>query len=131
MDSMRLPGVHLNIKLTWDSHIDYICKECLHILRRLRHLISRTNLHHVYMRLSCVIRSLLDYASLVFLGLKAKQEKIIRKVVKRAHAIMNYGHDDKFLCSDCGQLGMHLQPSKKLWRRQPLPSSQTLDFAKV
>ena len=86
---MKLLGFIVNDKLNWSSHIEYVCKKSaqhLHILRKLRDLISFDELHLVYISL---IRSLLEYASPVFVGLNKKLSKRLEKTDKRAHRIMN------------------------------------------
>ena len=61
---MKLLGVYFNEKLNWNDHVDHlrvICSRRLHILRQLRGMISRGQLHLIYMYES-IVRSLMDYA---------------------------------------------------------------------
>lgn len=115
VSSMRLLGVHVNDKLTWDSHIDYLrvsCSRRLHILRRLRGLVPREKLHLVY---EATIRSLMDYACPVFIGLTKKQRTVLNTISKRAHKIINYGYLNKLSCGSCDLQNRRLSLSVKLW----------------
>jgi hypothetical protein len=88
VNTMKLLGFVINDKLNWSSHIEYVCKKSaqrLHVLRVLRELIPAADLHLVY---SSLIRSLLEYASPVFVGLNKKLSKKLQNIEKRAHKIM-------------------------------------------
>jgi hypothetical protein len=115
--SMKLLGVHLNNKLTWHAHVNHLrvaCSRRLHILRSLRGMISRKQLHIVY---EATIRSLMDYACPVFIGLNKKQQKVLNTISKRAHKIINYGLVDKLQCDACDLQERRLRLSVKLWRK--------------
>lgn len=95
---LKLLGVLLNGKLTWDHHIDYVrvkASQRLHIIRKLKMLISTDRLHDVY---SALIRSLLEYASPVFVGLSRRNNDILRRIDRRAHRIIYSGSAE---CSKC------------------------------
>lgn len=86
--SLKILGVVINSKLNWTSHVDFVAKKCaqrLHIIRKLRNLVSYEELHLVY---NALIRSLLEYASPVFVGLNKKLSNRLRKIDTRAHRIM-------------------------------------------
>lgn len=96
VSSLRLLGVYLNDKLTWDTHIDHlrvVCSRRLHILRKLRSLISRQELHRVF---EALIQSSMDYACPTFVGLNKSQSQTLNRVVKRAHRIMSSCESDDF-----------------------------------
>jgi hypothetical protein len=60
-ESLKILGVHLSSDLTWDNHIESICKKAcqrLHILRILKPHTSKGELHDIYIAL---LRSLFDY----------------------------------------------------------------------
>jgi hypothetical protein len=89
--SLKLLGVYLNNKLNWDTHVEFLrvtCSRRLHILRRLRGLIPRSQLNLVY---ESIVRSLLDYACPVFTKLNKKNSKTLQNVENRAHKIIAFG----------------------------------------
>lgn len=97
--TLTVLGFVLNNKLTFTSHIEHICKKAnrrLHVLRRLRGLITSKDLHSVY---TLLIRSLFEYACPVFVGLNKKTENAMRKVDKRAHRIMAGMDQEQDFCN--------------------------------
>ena len=88
VDSIRLLGIHLNQKLNWDCHIQFLRKRCsqrLHILRHLRGLICQNRLFQVYQSL---VRSLMEFACPLFVGLNKKQHTTLQKLERRALKII-------------------------------------------
>ena len=86
--NLKILGVIVNENLKWNAHIDYICKKAaqrLHLLRKLKPLITEADLHTVYVTL---IRSLLEYASPVFVGIAKHLSKRLDRIDKRAHRII-------------------------------------------
>jgi hypothetical protein len=86
--TLKILGFVINDKLKWTSHIDQISKKCaqrMHVLRKLRGHIPVADLHLVYCSL---IRSLLEYASPVFVGLNTTMRGKLDKIDKRAHRII-------------------------------------------
>ena len=82
VESLRLLGVYFNNKLSWDSHVDHLRKSCsrrLHILRKLRGLISKKSLYEVY---NAIIRSKIDYSCPVFVGMNKKLSRVLQDIEK-------------------------------------------------
>ena len=93
-------GLFINDKLTWETHINYLrvkCGQRLHIIRRLKSLVPVCKLHDIY---SAIIRSVLDYASPVFIGLSKKENDVLKKIRNRAHRIMYNGTTKCHKCCD-------------------------------
>ena len=115
--STKLLGVHLNKALNWDTHIEYlriVCSRRLHILRRLRPLIPRAELHTVY---EATVRSLLEYACPVFVGLSKKNSNILSRIERRAHKIMNTGDPNCDRCENNSLDERRLTLSTAAWKR--------------
>ena len=59
--SMKVLGIILNEKLTWDEHVKELCKKAsqrLHVLRKVKPYLDQSELHTVY---CSMIRSLFEY----------------------------------------------------------------------
>ena len=115
--SLKLLGVHLNNKLTWDAHIENLrvtCSRRLHILRKLKRLISYSKLHTVY---TTLIRSRMEYACPLFVGMKEGDANTLRKIESRAHRIMSQGCTESICCNRHSLKERRLQLSKRLWKR--------------
>ena len=116
--SLKLLGLNFNSKLNWDTHVDKLRLTCcrrLHILRKLRGLISRRNLLLVY---TAIIRSLLEYACPVFVGLNKKNSIILQKIEKRAYRIIFHDStnaDDTDNTADAHLKSRRLDLSTRLW----------------
>jgi len=85
--SHKILGVIFNESLSWNSHIDYITSlaaKRLYALRVLRPVLSDSELRLVY---TSLIRSLLEYACPVFIGLNSQLSDQINKIQIRAHRI--------------------------------------------
>ena len=92
--SVRLLGLHLNHRLNWNDHVAQlrrICGRRLHLLRRLRSLVSPSELQRVY---DAIIRSLFDYVCPVFIGMNKKQASILQRIENRAIRIINSNPND-------------------------------------
>ena len=95
--TLTVLGVKLNHHLTWDDHVEYMCKKGgrrLHVLRTLRNFVSKEELHEVYIAL---IRSLLEYCSPAFIKLNTKLSKRLQRIENRAHRII-YGENKTCEC---------------------------------
>lgn len=89
---VKILGVVMNNKLQWDSHIDYVIRKAsqrLHILRRLTQLVTQRENHDIYI---AVVRSLLEYACPVYVGLNKTLSKKLQQLDNRAHRII-FGSD--------------------------------------
>lgn len=100
-ESMKVLGVILNVKLDWSMHVKNICKvanQRFHLLRKLKNLVSRRELHDVYV---AIIRSLVEYACPIFIGIKDKYSKELQKINKRAHKIINGANNENQKVCTC------------------------------
>ena len=120
VEAIKILGLHLNNKLNWNTHVEYIRKKAsqrLHIIRRLKPLLPKHELHLVYV---CLIRSLLEYASPVFVGLNKKLQDLLVKIDKRAHRMMSncpFPYDLSICdCSDQTLLERRILASVRLFR---------------
>jgi hypothetical protein len=87
--SMKILGLFFNCKLTWSNHIDHVISRVskrLYVLRILRSLLSHDQLVCVY---NCIIRSVIDYASSVFLNPGSGLDRKLLSVCKRAFRIIH------------------------------------------
>ena len=92
VNEVKVLGVFLNSCLNWNSHISYISTKAsrrLFALRRLKPILRPDELHDVYCGL---IRSILEYASPVFVGLNKKQEAKLQRLDNRAHRLIFNEH---------------------------------------
>ena len=94
VSSLKILGVHVSNNLSWDHHIQSICKTAcsrLHVLRVLRRYTTPKELHGVYVSL---IRSLFDYCCAVFMSLSEKNASKLQRIDNRAHRII-YGNQER------------------------------------
>ena len=97
VEATKVLGILFTKQLTWDAHCKAVCKKAnqrFHYLRRLKSVTTSNELHLIY---TACIRSLLEYACPVFVGLNKKLEDAFRSVDKRAHKII-YGGYERALC---------------------------------
>ena len=119
VESMKFLGVIINKKLNWKTHAAYICKKAcqrLHILRRLKRLVSKKELHEIY---TSFIRSVLEYACPAFIGMSNGLSQKLQKVDKRAHKIIKCSMSRDHNCT-CGKNELYLRRqtlSKNLFRK--------------
>ena len=88
VEESTILGVTINGKLNWNSHVTNLKKranQCFHALRRLKQFLSPGELHVVY---TTHIRSVLEYACPVFVGLNKVTNDTLQKVDNRAHRII-------------------------------------------
>ena len=117
VSSLRFLGFYINNKLTCDAHVEKLritCARRLHILRKLRSMIPRHVTHSVY---EAIIRSLMDYACPLLIGMNKKQANVLNRLVRRAHRIMDYGCLDVEQCNKCDPHSRRLDLSERLWRK--------------
>ena len=99
---LKILGVIINSKFSWDSHVEFIAKKCaqrIHIIRKLRPLLTYEEIHSVY---NALIRSIIEYASPAFVGLNKKLSEKLRKIDSRVHRIMaGFSLDDPYNSCDC------------------------------
>ena len=80
---VRLLGIIFNESLGWRNHVDLIEKKCsqrLYILRRIRSFVTRKEFMDIY---NGIIRSLLEYACPVFLGIGSVDSKRLQRIQDR------------------------------------------------
>ena len=90
VNEMKILGVTLNQNLSWNSHTKFITAEAnrrFFILRRLKSQLNEEELHIVYYAL---IRSIVEYANPVFVGMHKCFEGVFQKLDNRAHRLI-YG----------------------------------------
>jgi len=99
-DTIKILGVKISKNLKWDNHIDEIYKKSaqrLYILRKMKPILSKTNLIKLYYGL---IDSLMCYCSSLFVNLPLYLNNKLTSIHKRAVNII-FGKDntDKILVS--------------------------------
>ena len=78
-DCMKMLGILVSNKLSWDQHTDFMSKKASrrpHVFRVLRKHISRKELHHIY---ASPIRSVFEYCCSVFMKLKRTEPRDFRE----------------------------------------------------
>jgi len=103
VSSLKILGLIFNEKLTWSDHFDFMIAKLsrrLYVLRILRQLMCHNDLVLVY---NCIIRSVMDYASPVYINPGVSCGKRLRRLCKRAYRII-HGQDDS--CNLCDMLNM-------------------------
>ena len=74
--------------MKWDSHVDFVIRIAtlrLYTLRILSNIISKDNLILIFHSL---VRSVLEYCSVVLVGLNHKNSTLLEKIQRRAHHII-------------------------------------------
>ena len=80
---VRFLGVWLDDNLGWESHVSFIEKKCsqrMYILRRIRAVTSKEQFINIYCAL---VRSLLEYACPVFIGIPTSLSKRLQRIQNR------------------------------------------------
>ena len=80
---VRFLGVWLDDNLGWESHVSFIEKKCsqrMYILRRIRAVTSKEQFINIYCAL---VRSLLEYACPVFVGIPTNLSKRLQRIQNR------------------------------------------------
>lgn len=83
-NEIKLLGIIFNDKLNWSSHIDFVIKKAskqFFPLRKLKKIVSMQSLSKIY---NATIRSHLEYAAPLFVGLSRKDSEKLEKVQRRA-----------------------------------------------
>jgi len=123
---LKVLGLLFNDPLTWSAHFDFIAKKAsqrLYVLRILRPLVSHDHLITIF---HCIILSLFDYASPVFLNAGKKLDSLFLSVCKRAYRIIHSSGD---FCSKCDFLCTYerrLMLSMKLFKQVLFSKSHIL-----
>lgn len=102
---VKILGLIFNCKLTWSNHFDYVIScisKRLYVLRILRSVLTHDQLIVVY---NSIVRSLLDYASPVYLNPGSVQDNRSERVCKRAFKII-HGFDVRD-CDKCDFFNLH------------------------
>ena len=88
VSSFKLPGVYVTSYLTWSVHCEHIIKKCVEKVKQ-----ERKCFIHILLVYCTIIRSILEYASVVFANLPQSRSNDLEKVQKRALIKL------QFLCS--------------------------------
>ena len=97
-EKLKVLGVTINRKLTWDDHVEDMCLRAsrrLYVLRRMKRLVTETELHDIY---KVFIRSVFEYCCPAFVKLNVKFSSRMQRVENRAHRII-YGEN---ITCNCG-----------------------------
>ena len=97
-ESINILGVYFNKSFNWNTHIEKVCTKAnqrFHFLRKLRPLVSSKELHLIY---TASIRTILEYACPLFMGLNEKLSKRLQRIDRRAHRII-CGDTSTCLCT--------------------------------
>ena len=87
VDCMKILGVIVNNRLSWDSHIDNVIKTCsqrFHLLRQLKPFLDGKQLTDVY---NGIIRSKMEYCSSLFIDLNVTEKQKLNRLQKRYHRL--------------------------------------------
>ena len=113
-NTMTILGIKINNNLDWTDQIHSLVKKAnqrLHILRILKQHTTDEELHNIYLGL---MRSVLEYASPLFVGLNMTLDTKLQRVANRAHKLI-YGASS---CYKCGTLReRRMNASLKLFRK--------------
>lgn len=88
VQELKLLGVVFTSNLKWEAHVKSTVRTAsqrLYVLRLLRSLVSRDDLFRIYFG---VVRSILEYASPVFIGMLQQDSVKLERVQRRAHRII-------------------------------------------
>ncbi|MEL7307980.1 MAG: reverse transcriptase family protein, partial [Pseudomonadota bacterium] len=99
--SVKLLGLFFNSKFSWSDHFEFIVSKMsrrLYILRILKPVMSHDQLILVF---NSVIRSLMDYASPVFVNAGAVLNDQLSTICKRAYRIIHGFDRDYRVCNRC------------------------------
>lgn len=114
LTSMKILGVYVNDRLTWENHTTEVCRRAcqrLHLLRIVKPHISQSELHEVYCAL---VRSLFDYCCPVFTKLPKKLTQRVQRIEKRAHRLI-FGKNITCACDLDGFVKRRQNIAKKLF----------------
>ena len=98
VSTLKVLGITLNDKLTWDDHVQESCKKAcqrLHVLRKVKPYLDRNELHAVY---CAIIRTLFDFCCPVYIHLAKTLCKRLQQFERRAHRLM-YGSYENYQCT--------------------------------
>jgi len=91
VETHRLLGVHLDKNLTWNIHIDKLCKQVnikINLLKRITHFLTLDNMKKVFY--TGYISSIIEYACIVWgIGNKTNSNKIIKLQKRAAKNVQN------------------------------------------
>ena len=99
---VKILGLLFNCKLSWSNHVDYVISRVskrLYVLRILKRILSHDQLIVVF---NSIIRSIIEYASPVFINVGDMLDLKLKALCKRAFRII-HGFDVR-RCSKCCML---------------------------
>ena len=88
VNELRILGVIFNEKLSWSNHCDFVIRNAsrrLYVMRVLRSVVSRNELISLY---NAIVRSYLEYASPLFVGLTKEDSAKLQRIQKRFHRLL-------------------------------------------
>lgn len=94
---LKILGVTWNEHLTWNTHVNNVVKSAsrrLYLLRLLKNVVSRKTLIIVY---NAIVRSCLEYASPLFVGLSVTNATKLCRIQRRFHRLL-CGRDCRNQC---------------------------------
>ena len=102
--TLKILGLIFCNSLSWSPHFDFVISKLsrhLYVLRVLRDLLSHDQLVSVF---NAIIRSVMDYASPVFLNPGKCSDQRLLRICKRAFYII-HGRKSKY-CKDCNMFNV-------------------------
>ena len=115
VDYIDILGLRICHDLSWAKHVQKIVKianKRFYALRKLWPFVSSDELHLLY---TSYIRSILEYACPVFVGLNKTLSNCLNIVDKRAHKIIYRNNERKCQCSENELIKRRYTQSKKLF----------------
>jgi len=88
VSEIKLLGVIFSSDLKWDSHVDFIIRIATRRLYALRILSNIINKYNLILIFHSLVRSVLEYCTVVFVGLNHKNSTLLEKIQRRAHHII-------------------------------------------
>ena len=88
VQQLKILGVYFDASLSWTPHCNYVVKKAsqrLYVLRILKSFVSRDTLISVY---NALVRSCIEYASPLLIGLSAENSRKLERVQKRFHRLL-------------------------------------------
>ena len=104
---VKILGLLFNCKLTWSDHFEYVISNVskrLYVLRILSTVLNHDQLVVVF---NAIVRSIMDYASPVFLNPGSLLDSRLEHLCKRAFRIVHGVGTDVCACDKCDMLDIH------------------------
>ena len=95
---LKILGVTFDERLNWNTHCDLVVKNAskqLYVLRVLKNVVSHDQLVTVF---NAIVRSRLEYASPLLVGLSSENSKKLERVQRRFHRLLCAGKECQEEC---------------------------------